>query len=48
MSKSKLTRLVLLAGGTMLAIGGCAGGGGWLPWLIEAGFVATLLSQRSA
>lgn len=49
MSKStkKLVRLLALAGGTLVAISGCAGGN-WLPLLVGAGFVATLLNQQQA
>ena len=46
MSKAKLIRLILVASGTTLALGGCAGGG-WLPWVIGAGLLS-LFAQRPA
>jgi hypothetical protein len=46
MAKSKRIRLLVLASGTMLALSGCTGQ--WLPWLIGAGLVTTLLGQQPA
>lgn len=46
MSRSKVIRLVLLASGVVLAIGGCTGSG-WLPWVVGAGLVSTLLRQQT-
>lgn len=48
MKKSKLKlRLLVLASGTMLALGGCAGGGGLLPWALGAGLVWSLMGQQT-
>ena len=44
MSKTKLIRLVLLTGGTMLALGSCSTSG-WLPWVVGAGALAWFRQQ---